>query len=150
MDLLDVEGQQREVGVVDVEYGAAGAMLEHVAGLEILIVESGGFAVAPFADGLVGGQVWFPWIVSFVSSCDQEPVVASASIPAAASVRRALRATASSIIWPSTVPTPLAFSARIGARLLHAASALGVSAALIAPICAGWMAALALEAERDG
>src|ERR1700740_2622060 len=66
------------------------------------------------------------------------------SSPAAARVRRALRAIASSIIWPSMVPTPLAFSARM-ARALSTASALGVSAALIAPICAGWMAALAAK-----
>src|ERR1700722_3660858 len=56
MDLLDVEGQQREVSVVDVEDGAAGAMLEHVAGLEVLKIEAGGFTVAAFADGLVSGQ----------------------------------------------------------------------------------------------
>ena len=42
-----------------------------------------------------------------------------ASSPAAARVRRALRATASSIIWPSIAPTPLAFSARIARALVH-------------------------------
>ena len=40
MDRLDVERQQGEVSIVDVEHGAAGAMLEHVAGLEILPVEA--------------------------------------------------------------------------------------------------------------
>ncbi len=55
-----------------------------------------------------------------------------------------MRAIASSIIWPSMVPTPLAFSAKM-ARALSTASALGVSAALIAAICAGWMAALAAK-----
>ena len=53
---------------------------------------------------------------------------------------------ASSTIWPSTVPTPLMFSARI-LRALSTASALGVSAALIVPICVGWIA-LGGEAKR--
>ena len=72
-----------------------------------------------------------------------------ASIPAAARVRRALRATASSIIWPSTVPTPLAFSARM-ARAFSTASALGVSAALIARDLCGMDRGLGGEAERHG
>jgi hypothetical protein len=32
------------------------AMLEHVTRLEVLPIEPGGLAIAPFADGLVGGQ----------------------------------------------------------------------------------------------
>src|SRR6266436_2930665 len=67
MELLDVERQQREIGVVDIEDGAAGSMLEHVAGLEVLIVEPRCFAVAPFADGFVGGQHGFHWIVSLLA-----------------------------------------------------------------------------------
>src|SRR4029077_7464477 len=125
-------------------------MLEHVAGLEVLIIEPGCFAIAPFADGFVGGQEGFHWIVSLVSlgNCPLGQVglrtwlPVHAAIPAAASVRRALRATASSIISPSTVPTPLAFTA-ITARAFSTASALGVSAALIGPRCAGCIAALA-------
>ena len=58
-----------------------------------------------------------------------------------------MRAIASSIIWPSMAPTPLAFSARI-ARALSTASALGVSAALIAAILRGMDGGLGGEAER--
>ena len=36
---LDVERQKGEVSIVDIEHGAAGAMLEHVAGLEVLPIE---------------------------------------------------------------------------------------------------------------
>src|SRR5271155_2600016 len=143
MDLLDIEGQQGEVGVVDVEHGAAGAMLEHVAGFEIFPVEARGFAIAAFADSFVGGQNGFhrsaPSAVAL-----RNRLSVQASSPAAARVRRALRAIASSIIWPSMAPTPLAFSARM-ARALSTASGLGVSAALIAATCAGWMAALAAK-----
>src|SRR5271168_4338693 len=144
MDLLDIEGQQGEVGVVDVEHGAAGAMLEHVAGFEIFPVEARGFAIAAFADSFVGGQNGFHWTTPFSRSGLRNRFSVQAFSPAAARVRRALRAIASSIIWPSMVPTPLAFSARI-ARALSTASAPGVSAALIAAIWAGWMAALAAK-----
>jgi hypothetical protein len=37
---LRVYGQSREPGIVDVEDGAAGAVLEHIAGLEVLPVEA--------------------------------------------------------------------------------------------------------------
>src|SRR5271168_2270742 len=144
MDLLDIEGQQGEVGVVDVEHGAAGTMLEHVAGFEVLPVEARGFAVAAFADSFVGGQNGFHRSVSLVRVELRNRLSVQAWSPAAARVRRALRAIASSIIWPSMLPTPLAFSARM-ARALSTAAALGVSAALIAAICAGWMAALAAK-----
>src|SRR5258708_39280863 len=118
-------------------------MLEHVAGLEVLKIEAGGFTVASLADGLVSGQDDFHYIVSFITvGFEGNRLSAQASSPAETSVCRALRATASSTIWPSTVPTPLTFSARI-LRALSTASALGVSAALIASICPGWMAALA-------
>jgi hypothetical protein len=65
MHLLDIEGQQGEVGVVDVEHGATGAMLEHVAGFEILPVEARGFAIAAFADSFVGRQDGVHCSVSF-------------------------------------------------------------------------------------
>src|SRR5258708_18921058 len=136
VDRLNIEGEQGEVGIVDVQHGAAGTMLEHVAGREIFPIEARGFAVAAVADGLVGGQDGFDWIVSFLRVELTDRLSIHASSPEAARVRRALRAIASSIIWPSTVPTPLAFSARM-ARAFSTASALGVSAALIAAICAG-------------
>jgi hypothetical protein len=42
-------------------------MLEHVAGLEVLKIEAGGFAVAARADGLIGGKDGFHDIVSFIT-----------------------------------------------------------------------------------
>jgi hypothetical protein len=43
-------------GVVHVKNGATGAMLEHVAGLEIFIVESRDLAIPPFTNLFTGWQ----------------------------------------------------------------------------------------------
>src|ERR1700675_2366968 len=42
-------------------------MLEHVAGLEVLKIEAGGFTVASLADGLVSWQDDFHYIFSFIT-----------------------------------------------------------------------------------
>jgi hypothetical protein len=59
MNLLNVQRQEGEVGIVDIEHGPAGAVLEHVARLEILPVEARGFAVAAFTNSLVSGKQRF-------------------------------------------------------------------------------------------
>ena len=56
MHLLHVQRQQREVGVVHVQHGAAGTVLEYIAGLEILPVQAGSLAVAALTNCLVGRQ----------------------------------------------------------------------------------------------
>src|SRR5579872_4809703 len=82
---------------------AAGAMLEHIAGLGILAVKARGFAVAVIADGLVGRDDGFHRIVSFhqlerETCCRLRPLARRA-----ARMQRALRAIDSSIIRLSTV-----------------------------------------------
>jgi hypothetical protein len=109
-------------------------MLKHIAGFEVLPVKTRGLAIAPFADGFVGRKQSLHAMSPLVSG--EKPLAFSGCEPAAARMRRALRATASSIIWPSTAPTPLLFSVRT-ARAFATASAVGVSALLIAPIYAG-------------
>src|SRR6202035_3542015 len=118
-------------------------MLEHVAGLEILKIEAGGFTVAAFADGLVSGQDDFHYIVSFITvgsrgiGCRLRPRVLPKRACAVLFGRQPRRPSG-----PRPCRRLLTFSARI-LRALSTASALGVSAVLIASICAGWMAALA-------
>ena len=47
--VLDVHRQQSKPGIVGFHNGAAGAMLEDVAGLEILIIETRGLAIPALA-----------------------------------------------------------------------------------------------------
>ena len=96
MHLLHVQRQQGEIRIIDVQHRAAGTMFEHVALNEVLPVETGCFAIAAFTHGFVGGQ---QTIHFYILSCVEDGRTADLCYcPTAARTRRALRATASSII----------------------------------------------------